>query len=441
MNAQKVVYDMLGRAKADKYSANNKIPSAYYGYFVTQEVQFLLGNGVSFVKPETKAKLGKSFDSIIQKAATNAINAGVCFLFWNLDHVEVFPVYGGSGASFAPLYDEETGALRAGVRFWQIAANKPLRATLYEPDGYTEYIKRGSEQMTVYNPKRPYIQIVQKSEVSTEIVDGKNYEGFPIIPLYNINNQSELIGNQEVIDSYLWFVGDRADGGLVAVKVRNALSTGGFVLKTTKNGKGQTSLTLTGHVSIQDQDTMPMEFYSEDPPEDEDFVDKTGLRQTIAFVGTLTEADYTSGSWTTLQSALTAANAVADVDADVDQDDVDDADAALKSAIVGLVERPPVNSNSSNWFSVSVSGYVRPPYCKSTAFGVSHRITGTTLFCPLWTATCRQYAVPTSWTESGFCAPQPIVLMCRMFVISIPAAVKSATATDARAAFFSASVR
>lgn len=202
MNAQKVVYDMLGRAKADQYSANNKIPSAYYGYFVTQEVQFLLGNGVSFVKPETKAKLGKAFDSIIQKAATNAINAGVCFLFWNLDHVEVFPVYGGSGASFAPLYDEETGALRAGVRFWQIAANKPLRATLYEPDGYTEYIKRGSEQMTVYNPKRSYIQIVQKSEVSTEIVDGKNYEGFPIIPLYNINNQSELIGNQEVIDAY-----------------------------------------------------------------------------------------------------------------------------------------------------------------------------------------------------------------------------------------------
>lgn len=136
----------------------------------------------------------------------------------------------------------------------------------------------------------------------------------------------------------LWFVGDRADGGLVAVKLRNALSTGGFVLKTTKNGKGQTSLTLTGHVSIQDQDTMPMEFYSEDPPEDEDFVDKTGLRQTIAFVGTLTEADYTSGSWTTLQTALTAANAVADVDADADQDDVDDADAALKSAIVGLVE-------------------------------------------------------------------------------------------------------
>ncbi len=60
----------------------------------------------------------------------------------------------------------------------------------------------------------------------------------------------------------LWWVGDKADGGLVAVKVINALSTGGFSLQTTKNGKGQISLTITGHVSINAQSVMPMEFYS-----------------------------------------------------------------------------------------------------------------------------------------------------------------------------------
>jgi hypothetical protein len=62
----------------------------------------------------------------------------------------------------------------------------------------------------------------------------------------------------------LWWVGDRADGGLVAVKLKNALSTSGFTLQTTKNGKGQISVDLTGHVSINDQETMPMEFYSPD---------------------------------------------------------------------------------------------------------------------------------------------------------------------------------
>lgn len=66
--------------------------------------------------------------------------------------------------------------------------------------------------------------------------------------------------------SDLWWVGDRADGGCVAVQIKNALSTAGFSLQTTKSGKGQISVELTGHVSINDQDTMPMVFYSIDPP-------------------------------------------------------------------------------------------------------------------------------------------------------------------------------
>lgn len=62
----------------------------------------------------------------------------------------------------------------------------------------------------------------------------------------------------------IWWVGDKADGGLVAIQLKNALSTGGFSLQTTKNGKGQIALTITGHVSINDQSTMPMVFYSQD---------------------------------------------------------------------------------------------------------------------------------------------------------------------------------
>lgn len=62
--------------------------------------------------------------------------------------------------------------------------------------------------------------------------------------------------------SDVWWVGDKADGGLVAVKLINALSTSGFSLQTTKNGKGQISVELTGHVSVHAQDTMPMVFYS-----------------------------------------------------------------------------------------------------------------------------------------------------------------------------------
>lgn len=62
--------------------------------------------------------------------------------------------------------------------------------------------------------------------------------------------------------SDVWWVGDRADGGMVAVCLKRALSTAGFSLQTTKSGKGQTSVTLTGHVSVATQSEVPMEFYS-----------------------------------------------------------------------------------------------------------------------------------------------------------------------------------
>lgn len=65
----------------------------------------------------------------------------------------------------------------------------------------------------------------------------------------------------------IWWVGDRTDGGFVAVKIINALSTDGLSLKTTKNGKGNLSVTLTGHVSINAQKVVPIEFYSMDADE------------------------------------------------------------------------------------------------------------------------------------------------------------------------------
>ena len=67
--------------------------------------------------------------------------------------------------------------------------------------------------------------------------------------------------------SDIWWVGDRADGGFVAIQLKNALSTEGFSLQTTKNGKGQIALTIMGHVSIQAQKDVPMVFYSADPTE------------------------------------------------------------------------------------------------------------------------------------------------------------------------------
>lgn len=84
------------------------------------------------------------------------------------------------------------------------------------------------------------------------------------------DNPSKIVLRKDIKQddfSDIWWVGDRADGGFVAVRLINALSTGGFSLQTTKNGKGQIDCELTGHTSLEDQNEMPMEFYSCDPPE------------------------------------------------------------------------------------------------------------------------------------------------------------------------------
>ena len=67
----------------------------------------------------------------------------------------------------------------------------------------------------------------------------------------------------------LWWVGDKANGGCVAIQIKNALSTGGFSLQTTKNAKGTVEIEITGHVSIEHQAEVPMIFYSIDPDQDE----------------------------------------------------------------------------------------------------------------------------------------------------------------------------
>lgn len=83
----------------------------------------------------------------------------------------------------------------------------------------------------------------------------------------DINGQTQIVPRKDLANtdfSDIWWVGDKANGGFVAIQLKNALSTGGFSLQTTKSGKGQVSVTLTGHVSIDAQNVMPMVIYSTD---------------------------------------------------------------------------------------------------------------------------------------------------------------------------------
>lgn len=83
-------------------------------------------------------------------------------------------------------------------------------------------------------------------------------------------NIAKIVPRNELLDSDfedIWFVGDYSDkndeenGGFVAIHVMNALSTGGFQLKTTDKGKGQFAFEYTGHYSRKEQQKVPFEIY------------------------------------------------------------------------------------------------------------------------------------------------------------------------------------
>jgi len=195
---QKLLYTLSGEAVPDNYSANYKLCSNFFNRFVTQLNQYLLGNGVSWGEDSTKKKLGVDFDNILQDLGEKALVHSKSFGFWNLDHLEAFSLL-----EFVPIWDEEDGMLKAGIRFWQIDETKPLRATLYELDGYTDYMWDNGKG-EVKNKKRAYKLTIRESEADgEEIVDGENYPSFPIVPLYgNKYKQSEFVGMQMDIDCY-----------------------------------------------------------------------------------------------------------------------------------------------------------------------------------------------------------------------------------------------
>lgn len=212
MTYQRTLTTVTGQVVPDRFKATHRSTSNFFQIFVTQLAQFVLGNGAEWGNTDTEEKLGNDFDTRLQDAEKKALRGGVSFGFWNLDHVEIFSVL-----EFAPLLDEENGALASGVRFWQIDNGKPLRATLYELDGYTDFMWISNAKYVpdanvwqklgdgVYEQqKRPYILRIESSEADgSRIYAGENYEGFPIVPLWgNSNHQSELVGQQEKIDAY-----------------------------------------------------------------------------------------------------------------------------------------------------------------------------------------------------------------------------------------------
>lgn len=216
-NYVKTIFNSMGVSVEDITASNNRISSNFFHRLNTQRCAYSLGNGLSFSEhieqvtkdgvvsqvDTTKELLGKKFDTDVKRAGYKSLIHGVAFGFWNVERLHVFPV-----TEFAPLWDEDTGALRAGIRFWRLDDDKPMTAVLYAEGGYTTY-RSGSGfnnmDFTTDDLKpKPYRVTVSSTPADgDEVVGESNYGVLPIVPLWGSDlHQSTLIGMREKIDSF-----------------------------------------------------------------------------------------------------------------------------------------------------------------------------------------------------------------------------------------------
>ena len=212
----RLLYTLDGRKVEDITAGNNRIASNFFHRLNTQRCAYSLGNGVTFTNTKettengvkktvdlTKQALGSKFDTDLYTAAYFALIHKVSFIMWNLDHAEIFPY-----TQFVPLWDENDGSLKAGIRYWSIDwVNRPVTAVLYELDGYTKY--RTAEDSTGLDleeiePKRAYKYKVAVTEADGETIIGEdNYSSLPIVPLWGSKHkQSTLVGMKAKIDAF-----------------------------------------------------------------------------------------------------------------------------------------------------------------------------------------------------------------------------------------------
>lgn len=262
----KKVYDITGVSAPDTVSANNKIPSNFFHRLNNDRCSYSLGNGVSFAEDGAKEALGNDFDTRLNDAAYLALIHGVSYIFPSGDDYYVFPM-----TEFLPLPDEETGAVRAGIRFWSLDWKKrPAFVILYEEDGYTKYRskdgKPGLSQLEEIQPKRGYKEIVQVSEADGEEVIGfENYSSFPIVPVYASRyKESTLVGMRPDIDAYdmihSGFANDLQDCSQIYWLISNAMGMDeGDVAKLRDR-------LIYQHIAVVDTDNGGLQAYTQEVP-------------------------------------------------------------------------------------------------------------------------------------------------------------------------------
>ena len=187
----------------------NRIPNRFLHRFVTQQNAFLLGNGCSLGDPALKKRLGTDFDLQLARMGEKALLHGVCWGYWNCDHLEVIEACRDALSGFFALPDERSGAPMLGVQFWQLSRDRPLYLRLFEADGVSVW-RRDRDGIAAEDEKRAYRVTVLPGGAWER---RENWGRLPLIPFYaNPERRSEFTpAIRAKIDAYDRILSDFAD--------------------------------------------------------------------------------------------------------------------------------------------------------------------------------------------------------------------------------------
>lgn len=174
--------------------AGNRVRSGFFPRFVIQQNQFLLSNGVTLDNADLKKRLGLGFDKELERCGEKALLHGVCWGFWNYDHMEIIEAVKDGLSGAVALLDEETSEPMVLVQFWQINNNRPLYLRVFSPDGVVKYRMGKEELEEIPDTRRPYVVRTQSDAYGPVEITGENYGGrLPVVPLWaSEERRSEL---------------------------------------------------------------------------------------------------------------------------------------------------------------------------------------------------------------------------------------------------------
>lgn len=206
----------------------HRVANGIFPKLIKQLTSYELGNGTT-LDPATKEKLGVRFDNTFQQMARQALVDGVNWGYWQSERRVTSNATGETlsykpgklmifrATEFMPLLDEYTGDMRAGIRFTQIAPNKPMRVELFEEDGLTVFIcyddDTNNETVEVISDKTPYTTKLIQNGNELRVADMGNQPTIPVFPLYaNSLHRSELtVPIKSKLDAYDFINSDLAD--------------------------------------------------------------------------------------------------------------------------------------------------------------------------------------------------------------------------------------